>query len=790
VPLKILDRYLVREIVPPLLLALVGLTFVLMMPPILQNAEQLIAKGVGWSIIFRALLTLTPQALSVTIPMALLYGVLFGLGRLSADREFVALQACAVSIYRLMRPIALLAVLASAATAYETIVALPDANQTYRELTFNAVASGAESDVKPRVFFTTFPNRVLYVRDIPPGSSWKDVFLADATQPDRTTVYLARQGRLAIDRVKRKVELVLENGTNHTTYPSRPDAYDGSSFDRIVLDMDADAVFPRAQIIKGDNEKSIAELRQTAADNVAHGATNFSQLYTIQQKFSLPAACLVLALIGLALGVSNRKDGRLASFALGTGVVFAYYVLLYSSRAAALAGRLPPGPAPWLVNLVLGVAGIALLVWRAGSAGQPIRISIPTFWRRLEKDPQPAATYGAPSSRRRRVVVVVRIPHINWPRPTLLDIYVSRQYLSVFAMAFVALVGIFYISTFIDLADKLFGGRASARLLLSYFYFATPQYVYYIIPMAALVATLVTIGLLTKNSELIVMKACGISLYRAALPLLLFAVVFSIVLFEMQEQVLAVSNREATRLNAIIRGYPMEHFGVLNRQWIVGKSGDIYRYELFDPRVNQFSRLSIFHLDESAWKLDTLTYAREAALVKHAGADDQPVLMWMARAGWRREFATAKRRDAVHPVVKYTPFTERTVSLEPPSYFKTDEVEADRMTYRELKDYIAQLKSSGYHVVPYMVQLQRKIAFPFVTLVMTLLAVPFAVTTGRSGAFYGIGVGLVLALIYWTALSIFGALGAGGWMSPMLAAWAPNILFGAAAAYLLLTVRT
>jgi len=88
------------------------------------------------------------------------------------------------------------------------------------------------------------------------------------------------------------------------------------------------------------------------------------------------------------------------------------------------------------------------------------------------------------------------------------------------------------------------------------------------------------------------------------------------------------------------------------------------------------------------------------------------------------------------------------------------------------------------------VQLQRKVAFPFVTLIMTLLAVPFAVKTGRSGAIYGVGVGIVLALVYWTMLSIFGAMGAGGWLSPMLAAWAPNILFGAAAAYLLLTVRT
>ena len=790
--MKILDRYLVREIVPPLLLALLGLTFVLMMPPILQNAEKLIAKGVSWTVILRVLLTLVPQALGVTIPMALLYGILLGLGRLSADREFVALQACGVSVFRIFRPIALLAVVACAATGYDMIVALPDANQTFREITFNIIASGAESDIKPRVFYTNFPNRVIYVRDIQPVTGWRDVFLADATQPEHTTVFVAKSGRLVIDRGKKTVELVLENGTQHTTSRDQPEEYDGNAFESTVLNMNADTIFPQAQILKGDNEKTIAELRQTVADNTANNRPSHSQLYTIQQKFSLPVACLVLALIGVALGTSNSKNGKLASFVLGTGVVFVYYVLLYSSRAAALAGRLPAGLAPWLVNLVLGAAGGALVVWRAGSADQPIRLSIPRFWRGRDED-APAAGAGPAPGRGRRVVIVVKIPHVDWPRPSLLDLYVSRQYLSIFLLSFGALVGIFYISTLIDLADKLFSGVAPLGLLLRYFYFATPQFVYYIIPMAALLATLVTIGLLTKNSELIVMRACGISLYRSALPLLLFAILFSGALFELQEQVLPDSNREAARLNGIIRGYPMQTFGVLNRQWIMGRSGDIYRYEFFDPRVNQFSKLSMFHLNESTWKLDSLIYAKDAALVKHEGADGQPVLMWMARNGWTREFTTAKptrRRSAERPAVTYTPFAERAISLEPPAYFKTDEPEADRMTYGELKRYIGELQASGYHVVPYMVQLQRKVAFPFVTLIMTLLAVPFAVTTGRSGAIYGVGAGIVLALVYWTALSIFGALGAGGWISPVLGAWAPNILFGAAAAYLLLTVRT
>jgi len=778
---KILDRYLVREIVLPLCLGLLVLTFVLMMPPILKDAEKLIAKGVAWQPIIRALLTLVPQALCITIPMAVLLGILVGLGRLSADREFVALQACGVSVFRVLRPIVLLALLGTAATAYETIVALPNANQTYREITINVIAAWAETDIKPRVFFTNFPNRVIYVRDIEADRQWKDIFLADTTQNGQTAVYLARRGRLDVDRAKRSVQLVLEDGRRHTTFAASVDDYEETSFPRLVLNIDANDVFPRTQVIKGDNEMTIAELRATAASNAAHGAPYASQLFTIQQKFSLPAACLVLSLIGVALGVSNRKDGKLASFALGFGVVFVYYVLLYSSRAMALGGRLSPTVAPWLVNALLGVAGVVLVLWRARLADRPMRIAWLAWRRRRVRAPAGPARPRSP--------IVALLSRMNWPRPRLLDLYVSRQYLGVFLLMFVSLVGIFYISTFIDLADKLFRGAATTGMLVRYFYFATPQFVYYIIPLAALLATLVTVGLLTKNSELIVMRACGVSLYRSSVPLVLFAIMFSGALFELQEQVLVESNLEAARLNGIIRGYPMKEFGVLNRRWVVGTRGDIYNYEFFDPQLNLFKDLRQYHIDAATWSIDALTYAKETALA--GAATDASVVAWTARQGWRRDFSASVAEDrAQHLRMTYTPFAQQSVKLEPPEYFKTDAPEADRMTYSELKQYVAQLQTSGYHVVPYIVQLQRKVAFPFVTLIMTLLAVPFAVTTGRRGALYGIGIGIVLAIVYWTTLSVFGALGAGGWVSPVLAAWAPNLLFGAAAVYMILTVRT
>src|SRR5213592_4778549 len=125
---KLLDRYLIREIIPPFVVGLVLLTFALMMPPLLTNFERLVEKGVDWRTIVRVLWTLVPQALGITIPMALLLGILVGLGRLSADREFVVLQACGVSLFRVLRPVIVLAVAAWAATIYVMIVALPSAN--------------------------------------------------------------------------------------------------------------------------------------------------------------------------------------------------------------------------------------------------------------------------------------------------------------------------------------------------------------------------------------------------------------------------------------------------------------------------------------------------------------------------------------------------------------------------------------------------------------------------------------------------------------------------------------
>jgi LPS export ABC transporter permease LptG len=373
------------------------------------------------------------------------------------------------------------------------------------------------------------------------------------------------------------------------------------------------------------------------------------------------------------------------------------------------------------------------------------------------------------------VVLVVRVPQLRLPSPRILDLYLVRFYARIFGIAFAGMLGIFYIATFIDLSDKLFKGQATGAMLLEYFWYSTPQFVYFVTPISTLVATLVTIGLLTKSSELIVMRACGVSLYRAAVPLVAFGLFWSAGLFTLSETVLAEFNRKAKALGHVIRGNAPRTFDVMNRQWVAGRDGSLYHYVFFDPGQLEMNSLSLYRFAPDGWRIASRTFVTRADF-----RDDQ----WKGGQGWSREF---DRRSEVR---KYVTYDTTPLRIEPASYFMTEQPDAERMSYVQLRSYIGELKTSGFNVVPYQVALQRKVSFPFVTVIMTLLAIPFAATTGRRGALYGVGVGIVLAIAYWLLFSVFTAMGTAALVSPLLAAWAPNILFTACAAYLLLTVRT
>ena len=797
--LRTIDRYVIREVIPPFLLSLVIFTFLLEIPPVMRDLEMLVAKGVSWQVAGRIMLTLIPQALGLTIPMALLTGLLIGLGRLSADREAVALLACGVSPYRLLRPVLLMAACAAAATMYVMVKAIPDANQTFREITFEVIAKRVENDIQPRVFFEDFPGWVLYARDVPAeGAGWKDVLVANTSKPDATELFLAARGRLVLNREERRVDLVLTNGTRYSAgKPGETITYRFPG--DLTMALNPESVFRKAELPRGLTEKTIAELRTDMATKLSgHPALSpHPEIIQIEQKFSVPFACFVFAVIGLALGLTVARDGKMGGFVIGIAVIFAYYVVMYLAeaktqghyRAIESANGLGSASfaaahlARWWPNIILGVFGIAALIWRDRFASRQLPRSIPLplpglagawAWLRGARisGPASASTSVSGPPKRPRVVVVVRVPRLRMPGPSLLDRYVGRMYLRVVGLGFLALLGLFYISTFIDASDKLFKGTATGTTVMQLLAYRTPQFVYFVIPIAALLSVLVTFGLLSRTGELTVMKACGVSLYRIALPVVLLSLVFSAALFALDQEILARANRVANALDDRIRGRPPKTFNPLNRRWMLAGDGSIYHYGFFDAQRDTLSSLTVYRLAPGAWRLASQTFAATAEFRDR----------WIARKGWIQEFTAGPP--------KWRTFAEQQLRLEPPEYFKTEDTEMELMTAAQLRRAVQELSATGANVVPQQVDLHRKIAFPFVTLVMTLLAVPFGVTTGRRGALYGIGLGIVLALSYWFIMSVFVAVGKAGLLPPALAAWTPNIIVSAAAIYLLLKAKT
>ncbi|MEP6915218.1 MAG: LptF/LptG family permease [Acidobacteriota bacterium] len=792
--LRTIDRYVIREVIPPFLLSLLIFTFLLEIPPVMRELETLVAKGVSWQVAGRIIITLIPQGLGLTIPMALLTGLLIGLGRLSADREAVALLACGVSPYRLLRPVLLMAVVAAGATMYVMIKAIPDANQTFREITFEVITKRVENDIRPRVFFEDFPGWVLYIRDERDGGGWRDVLVANTSKPEAADLFLASRGRLVLNREERRVDLVLNDGIRYSAgKPGETTTYRFPG--DLTMGLNPDAVFARAELPRGVTEKTIAELQRDRAAKLAETVplSPHPEIIQIQQKFSIPAACLVFAVIGLALGLTVARDGKLAGFVVGVAVIFVYYVVMFlaeaqtqghyraieEARGLHATSFLNAYLARWWPNVGLGIFGIAALVWRARFAERALPISLAigvprlaTRWARTAPASAPSPS-GAVRTGARRTVIVLRVPRIRIPGPGILDRYVSRLYLRIAGLSVLALLGLFYISTFIDASDKLFKQSATVGMVFRLLIYRTPQFIYFVVPIAALLSALVAFGMLSRTSELTVMKACGISLYRAAVPVVLLSLLWSGALLALDQDILPRANRTAGALDNAIRGRPPKTFSPLNRQWMIGRDGSIYHYGYFDPRGDTLTGLTVYRVVPHAWRLASQTFA-SAAEYRDGG--------WNALRGWMQEFTAGSP--------KYRPFAAQPLALEAPDYFKTEQADTEIMTVLQLRQSVDELAASGFNYLPQAVELQRKLAFPFVTFVMTLVAVPFGVSTGRRGALYGIGLGIIIALSYWIGMNVFMAVGKAGLLSPVLAAWTPNIIVSACALYLLLTTKT
>ena len=758
--MRILDRYIVREIFRHALLGLVVFTFVFFVPQLVRLTGLLVRHSGSSGQILKVFLCVFPGVLTFTVPMAVLVGVLLGLGRMSADSEIIALTALGVGRRRILAPVGVLALGGLAITALMTLWLGPMSLRTLHSVEADLIASQISFQVQPRVFDERFPKLVLYVNDVSAsGTQWHGVFLAEAGDESGSRLTLAENAIVIAEPKQGKLELHLQGGTTHEFNRADPDKYSLTEFAQSDLPIEVSGLVPPKQRTVSNPEKSFSELLRDNGPNWRDARVE------LHRRLAFPAACLGFALIAVPLGAQPRRGGRAAGTLLAVLIIAMYYLLFVLGAGFARQSILKPATGIWMADAALVIAGLLLLPrmeqlrgdWRVVRAFAWVRT-----WQRLarRRKAKARAARAAETNGEGETPLTISAES-SFPR--LMDLYLLRRFFSYFFLLMLTFVFLFETFTFFELLDDIARHRAPFLMVVNYFRYFTPYLLYQLAPLGALVAVLVTLGVMSKNNEIVACKASGISLYRLAMPLLLAGLLLAGGMILMDNTYLPYANQQQDALRNQIKGKPPQTY-TRPQRWIFGENAKIYNYDLFDPTQNLFGGLTVVELDP------TFHMKRRVFASRAEWSDLQHT--WVLLGGWTRDFSDGT-------ITRYQPFTATTLPelTEPPSYFNRPVLQALQMSWEELRSYIQGLRRAGFDVSSLQVQWHEKLAFPLILPISMLLAIPFAFFVGTRGAIGGVALGLAIAIVYWSIARLLEAMGGVGQLPPFLAGWAPDLIF-------------
>ena len=765
--MRILDRYIVREVFRHAFLGLIVFTFVLFVPQLVRLTALFVRHtGSGWQIV-KVFLLIFPGVFVFTIPMAVLIGVLLGLGRMSADSEIIALTALGIGRRRILLPVGVLAATGAVLTMLMTLWLGPLSLRTLRSLEAELFASQLNFEVQPRVFDERFPRMVLYVSDISAsGTQWRGVFLAETGGENGSRLTLAERAIVIAAPKQGKLELHLQGGSTHDFDRSDPDHYSVTAFGQSDIPIEVTGLVPTpARQVKND-ERS---LRQLAEDK---GPEWREARVELHRRLAFPVACFAFALIAVPIGAQPRRGGRAAGSLIAVLLIAAYYVALIMGSGLARQGSLPPAVGLWMANILLTAAGLALLP-RLEQFHSELRWLQPLgrlrTWMRLLRfrraRARAAASRVANGARANGVRAQAEsVAPSSGSFPRLMDLYLLRRFFLYFALMMGAFVFLFEAFTFFELLDNIARNRIPFTIVVEYFLYLTPYLLYQLAPLGALVAILVTIGVMSKNNEIVACKASGTSLYRLAVPLLFAGVALAATMIVLDDTYLPFANQRQDALRNQIKGKPAQTYTKPQR-WIFGENAKVYNYDFFDPQQNLFGGLSVLEIDPATFQVRRRVFASRAQW-----SDAQN--LWVLESGWVRDFSDGT-------ISRYERFNVKDLPelTEPPTYFHREVRQAFQMNWSELRRYIEGLHRAGFDVSTLTVQWHRKLAFPLIAPVSMLLAFPFAFLVGTRGAVGGVAIGVAIGILYWLGAELLAAMGGVGQLPPLLAGWSPDIVF-------------
>ena len=355
--------------------------------------------------------------------------------------------------------------------------------------------------------------------------------------------------------------------------------------------------------------------------------------------------------------------------------------------------------------------------------------------------------------------------------------YIVTEYLKILFYSLLTFTVIYFIVDFFERFDMFVKHKTETAEILKYFLFKLPFIIYQMLPIAVLLSTLLSIGIMSKNNEITAMKSGGISIYRISVPLIVIALFITLFSFVTSEYITPYTNMQVIRIKNRAKNKKETSFLKHDKIWYSGE-GLIYNIDYFDAKTNKLHNVIVLDHDDEFRLIKRI----DAATGLYKGDS------WVLKDVSIREFSYKK---GVMGVKSFAEFDETPIYIpETPQTLKEVRKKADEMSYNELKQFVAKIKSEGYEADEYEVDMHAKLSIPFVCVIMTIIGIPFALKRERSGSIaVGVGISLIIGFCYWIILSFALSLGHAGVLPPLVAAWVSLFIFLLIGAYMFSSIR-
>lgn len=790
--MRILGRYVFREILAGSFLAIVIATFVIFLQGVAPLFELLVRSkhaGVALELIGFSLL----PVLLLSIPFGVLVGILVGLGRMSGDNEMVAMRSTGISTRVVVAPVLLFAFFATLVSGACAVWLNPLAIRHEYQLRNKVAQEQLTANVVPRIFQEQFTNdnTVLYVNDVSSGTGpalWRGIFIADTTppserkstrggQPNGPVVTLAREAIAIPDQAHGRVQLHMVDESTHES--SMDDQKREKGFHTLTPSGETalNQAPPKEQNAKPFRDMLTPELRR-----FLRGAKKGSQSWIdatleLHKRFALPVACMMLAMVGIPLGTSSRRGGRSSGYVWAILLCFCVYYLGFISltNAAQGAHSINPILASWLPNAVFGIAGAIMIALMETPGDRDVlgglRLGTARWLTAI------AGKLRISGTRTERTTEGRTGLHVAFFR--IMDSYVLSGFLLYFVLWICAFVLMTQIYNFFELVGDIVKNNIPMSHAARYHLFLTPLLIYDMVPYGVLLSVLVTFGIMTKNNEVTAFKACGISVRRLGLPVVLMSMVISAAAFAADYSWIPRANQIQDSLRNEIKGRPAQTYKNPDRKWVF-HDNRVFYFRRFDIAQNVMVEPWVYEIDPKTWQLTRQINAKSARWQPDAKA-------WIFEQG-RVVDICEKTDECRMSTFTATSFPEITET--PDNTFLKEVRQNLQMNYVELRHYIDDLDQSGFDTVALQVQYYEKFTIPLFALTIALISVPFGFLVGNRGAMAGVGVSIALAVTYLGIDKLFEQMGNVGYLTPAVAAWSPDTLFSLTGLYLLLRMRS